>query len=136
MCGDIPLCFLIHISLIVTNFEHFKMCLFANCILSLVKCLLNPFPNWIVILWLNFETSIYILESSPLLVYRYFLLVCSMSFYLLYVASRKAKAFHSNEMMRSNHQFFLLRILLLVSSLKTLCLSLHPEDLLSALVFL
>ena len=57
-------CFLMH------NMEHIFMCLFTICISSLVKCLLRyfcpVFVRLLVCLLLNFESSLYLLNTSPL----------------------------------------------------------------------
>ena len=51
------------------DFEHLVLCLFANGISSLEKCLFTSFAcflNWAVFLLLSFKSSMYILDARLL----------------------------------------------------------------------
>lgn len=59
----------------ISNVEHFYLCLFAICMSSLVKCTFRSFPmfNWVVFM-LSSKSSLYILDSLLSgIFYKYFL---------------------------------------------------------------
>lgn len=63
------------ISWIINDIEHLFICLVGQFISSLVKCLLKPFVHLFiglfVFLLLSFESSLYILDVSPLSVIKF-----------------------------------------------------------------
>ena len=84
----------------MTNYaEHVFMCLTAIHISSLPESL-NPLPifkNWIVYL-LNFESSLdSVYKIRYIMPYKYFLLVCGLSFHLLTVFLKSKFSFYSKE---------------------------------------
>lgn len=86
MCSGLVIV-LICISLMTYNVEHLFICLFAKGISSLVRCLLRPLAHFLIglfaLFWLEIESSLYILDNSALsnyVFYKYFLLLCGLSF--------------------------------------------------------
>ena len=73
--------------------KHLFMCLLT---ISLVKCLSNPSPVFLVVFFLNFKSSLYILDKIFLkyIIGRYFLPVCGLSFHFLKVSFEAQKFFN------------------------------------------
>lgn len=84
-----------------------------------------PFSNWFLLL-LNIDSSLYILGKSfsRCVGHKCFLPVCSFSFHYFNMVLPRAKVLK----WVPTNQFFLLWIVLLVSTLRTHCLLLGPDD--------
>ena len=113
------------IYLMANGVKHFFMCLLANSVFSLEKYLFRS----CVFLLLRCNNSLYILNTSPLsyMICKSFLLFCVLSFNFL-MMSFEAQKFLI--LMKSNLSIFsLLLIVLLVSYLRTHCLTWSHEGL-------
>ena len=107
------------------QYFHVFICHLCICISEVTLCVSQPFLNWIPSLLLNFQSSSYTLVSSLFsgVACKHLLPGCSLFFDPLYIFMEQQFF-----ILKSNLLFFPLRIMLLVSVVRTLCLALlNPE---------
>ena len=117
-----------YVPLKANDIEHLFMCLLAICFSSSVKCLFVVFAHFLDVCFyflLSFENSLCILDTTPLL-NMYLANIFSDSiaclFIFIWVFTEQVFKFHEVQFTK----FFLSWVVLLMSSLRTLSVVLHP----------
>ena len=94
------------------DIEHLLMCLFATCMQFSVGMSIQIVCPWFGFLLLSFKSSLYILDSRPLLnvLCKYFLPVCGLSFHSLNSVLHRGNVLNFNEIQLRN--FFIDHVLM------------------------